>query len=613
MPASNMSRYVNPRLGTYYEIVTSIIVALALVLLMLEQLGYSDKTIAASLMLGLAGLFVAVAVLTYVRSPEDYFAAGRRVPSFFNGLVLCATTFGSVGLVAITGALFAVGFDALAIGAGFCLGLLLMAVLLFPYLRKYGGYTVPAYLGRRYRSRGVRLAASLAMIPPAVLILAAEYQLISKLLAKFLGLDQNLAGYAVFALAALCVGFGGMRSLTWSSSTQAITMLIGLLVPVTIVALVLTNLPIAQLTYGALLERLSEMEAANGLARATSGATAGLGLPGSGLVAPTKPYLQAFSSLSVTEFFALICAVMFGVAAMPSLLVRATTTPSVYEARRSLGWAVSLVGLVVLTLPAIAVFVRYLFFDSLIGTGTERVPGWLINLVQLDLAAYDPTPGKLAADGLQLSRDVVLLVLPMLAGLPKVVMYLALASVAATALTAISARLWAIASMLTEDLFVSLGPKLLSGGKSRLMIARLSLVAVTLASALLARQADIDPVRLMLWSLAIASASGLPVLVMSIWWKRLNGLGALTTICTGAGISISMILLSEISGRTLFGIDPVFAGLVAMPPAIICGVCVSLVSGKPDREVLNFVREIRVPGGETIFDREVRISTDARR
>ena len=214
------------------------------------------------MLVGPVVLYGAIGVASATRQPLDYFAAGRRVPAVFTGLALAITALGSTGLVALTGVFFVSGFDGLAITIGALAGFVAMAILLAPFLRKFGAYTIPTYLGRRFDSRMLRLVSALFLAVPLLLLIAAELRIASAVASWLSGGSQALPLmlFATFVLASL-VG-GGMRGLSWSNAAQAITVMLAFLVPVAMVAVIVNKLPIPQLSYGPIVRTLLKQEAA---------------------------------------------------------------------------------------------------------------------------------------------------------------------------------------------------------------------------------------------------------------------------------------------------------------------------------------------------------------
>ena len=300
--------------------------------------------------------------------PSDYFACGRRVPAFFNGLVLGITALGGAGFLALTGSFFIIGFDALCLSIGFYAGLVFMGVLFAPFLRKVGAYTVPTlprpplrepHACASWRRQCCPCRSCCCWRPrPGLPPTPAAW------LARPVGAPD---GVLVVACAAGIVIAGGMRSLTWSSVGQAIAALLALAVPATIVALMVSNLPLPQMTHGNVLRVLTRVEMARNGCRSCWRRRWRSSLPGAGVETLTKRFVQAFGSVGSLSFVLMSFVAAAGIAASPTLLPRSGTTPGVYEARKSCGWAVLVSGVVLLTLPAIAVYLRSLLLEQVVG------------------------------------------------------------------------------------------------------------------------------------------------------------------------------------------------------------------------------------------------------
>ena len=233
--------------------------------LMFEQLGAADAVLRLIMFGGPIALYAVIGFSSSAREARDYFACGRRVPAFFNGLVLGVTALGGAGFLALTGSLFIIGFDAVCLSIGWYAGLVFMGVLFAPFVRKFGAYTVPTFLGRRFESRMVRVVAAGVLSVPILLLLAAEARFAGYAAAWLLGQSERLMAAVVVACAAAIVFAGGMRSLTWSSVAKAIAALLALAVPASIVALMVSNLPLPQMTHGNVLRLLTRMEIAQGV------------------------------------------------------------------------------------------------------------------------------------------------------------------------------------------------------------------------------------------------------------------------------------------------------------------------------------------------------------
>jgi cation/acetate symporter len=602
MAVTSSVRLVNPRLGTYFGIFSAALASLVLMALMLEQLGVSDAGVRFLMFAGPMALCGALGLLTPASDTNDYFACGRRVPAFFNGLVLAMTALGGASLMAVTGAFFTVGFDALCLSLGICTGLVFMGVLVAPFLRKSGDYTAPSYLGRRFDSASLRIVAAAVMAVPLLLLLAAEARFASYAAAWLTDQPEPIMAVAVVICACAMVIAGGMRSHTWSASAKAIVALAALAVPATIVALMVSNLPLAQMTHGNVLRVITRMEAARNLPFLAA-PVLGFEIPGQGLEPLAKRFIQTFGSVGSLAFVLMTLVAAAGTAASPALLHRPGSTPGVHDARKSLGWAVMLAGVVFLTLPAIAVFLRQMLLDQVVGHPADRLPAWFQALEQVGVARVDPTGPTVSFVNISFDRDAAWFALSYAAGFPRVLVYLSLAGAVAAAMGALAASLLAGANILSEDVVHGLRTEPVTDS-GRMGTARAALGGLTFVAGWLAVAAPADPLKLFLWSLTVSASAVFPVLILSVWWKRTNALGAMAGMLAGLGVAVAGILLGEAGAWALPG---VLAGAIGLPAGFATAVAVSILSPKPGRNVASILQEIRVPGGETLYDRELRL------
>jgi cation/acetate symporter len=602
MALTTRSRLVNPRLGTYYGIFSAAFVSLVLMALMAEQLGAADIVVRIIMFAAPIVLYGAIGLLAPASDASDYFVGGRRVPAFFNGLVLALAALGGTGFMVLTGALFSAGFDALCLSLALCAGLVFMGILLVPFLRKFGAYTIPSYLARRFESQTLRVVAAAVLAVPLLLLLAAEARLAAYASAWLTGQSEGLTGAIVVAGVATMVIAGGMRSLTWSSSAKAIAALLALAVPAMIVAIMLSNLPLPQITHGNVLRVLARTEAARGVPLFAAHPLA-FDLPGEGIEPLAKRFLHSFGSVGSVAFVLMTIMGALGVATSPSLLSRPGTTPGVYESRKSMGWAVLICGIVLLTLPAIAIFLRMLLLDQVVGQPANRLPEWFQALQRAGIARADTTAPTVAFANLSFDRDAAVFALSFAAGFPQVLVYLTLAGAVAAAMVALAAALVSTAAILSEDIVHGLRPETASNS-ARISAARACLVGVALVTVALAIAAPADPLKLFLWSLAFNASAAFPVLLLSIWWKRCNAWGAISGMIAGLLAAALAILLGEAGAWPLPG---VLAGAVGLPTGLAVTIGASLLTARPSKSVLNLLHEMRVPGGETIYEREVRL------
>ena len=484
------------------------------------------------------------------------------MPAFFNGLVLGVTALGGAGFLALTGSLFIVGFDAMCLSIGWYAGLVFMGVLFAPFVRKFGAYTVPTFLGRRFESRTVRVVAAATLSVPILLLLAAEARFAGYAAAWMLGQSERLMAAVVVTCAAAIVLAGGMRSLTWSSVAKAIAALLALAVSASIVALMVSNLPLPQMTHGNVLRLLTRMEIAQGVPVVLAPPLA-FDLPGEGVEPLVKRFIQSFGSVGSLSFVLMSFVAAAGIAASPSLLSRSGTTPGVYEARKSLGWAVLVVGLVLLTLPAVAVYLRALLVEQVVGHPGDRLPVWFQLLQQAGIARIEAKSQLVRLAGIGFERDAALFALPIAAGFPQVLVYLALAGALAAALAALASSLVTMAAILAEDVVYGL-PDETAPESARIGTARVALLGAAFVTTWLAIAAPADPLQLFLWSLTLGASTSFPVLLLAIWAKRTNAWGAIAGMITGFVVTVFMMLLSETGA---IGLPSALAGAVGLPLA----------------------------------------------
>ncbi|MEL6373798.1 MAG: sodium:solute symporter [Pseudomonadota bacterium] len=603
MSVALRARPANPRLGTYFGILLSTFVTLVVLLMMFEQLGVSTGLLRLAMSTLPLLLFIAIGAASFANEPRDYFASGRRVPAFFNGLVSGFAALGGVGIIVMSGLYFVVGYDAQFLLMGWCAGFVMMVVLIVPYLRKAGAYTLAGYLSRRFESRGLRILTAALLLPAVMLLLAAEMRLGAFVGSWLTGQSEATAALAMVSVVIGCVVFGGMRSLTWSSSAKALVALLALLIPVTVVALWVTNLPLPQFSYGPTLRGLGRQEWALGFPNVEAARFA-FDLPGLGFHGMTKRFAEPFASVGMGSFLLATFAIMAGVAASPVLLSRTGTSPGVYEARKSIGWAVVMLGFTVITVSAVAVFFRDFVMQDLVGIEREKAPAWFMALVKLGLAQMDGQAERLAVSSLGFKRDAVLFALPIAAGMPAVVTHLALLGGFAACTIAAAAAAHTISVIVCEDIIFGTRKAPVTSKPMRLNVARASLAIAVALGGWAGLMLGADPLDLFLWSLALSGSVAFPILILSIWWKRLNKIGA------GAGMAagFSAAVLTMLAGEAGFiGLDSRLAGVVGIPVCLVTAMAVSALGARPSLTQLEYLREIRVPGGETVYDREMRL------
>ena len=594
----------NPHLGAYYGIVTSAFVSLVIVLAMLEQLGWNEALIADAMIAVPLVLNLVIAVGSHTLDVEDFFTSGRRVPPVFNGFALAATAVGGVGFFAYTGTVFFLGFDALAIGLGWTAGLLLEAVLFAPYLHKAGSYTLPSFLGHRFRSRYLRMAASVLQLPPTALLLAAEMKIAAMVAALFLPLAYSLAVILVAVVVAASVLLGGMRSLTWTGSAEFITGAVGFAAPLIVVSIMLTNLPAPQFTYGEALSSLHDAEITTGLTP-TKPDEATSPLPGSALQPVTKPFLEPFGDLSAMDFSVLFLSLALGTAALPSLLVRSGATGSAGDQRRAVAWALLLVALFATTAPAIAAFAKLLIFQGMAQAPASSPPAWVGELTARHLLQLGDGngDGAIGASELRVGRDSIVVALPLVMKLPYVLTALIAASGMAVALAAAGSHLFTLSASLAEDLYRVIDRR--SSALPRLMAAWAAIGASALGACVFLLIADFDPLHAALTAFAFAGSTFFAPLLLAIWWPRCTMFGAFSALGVGFVVVVAAAVISA-SGMGPLGITTAMASIIGSVLGLLTGIAASFFRSRPSEAEIAYCEEMRDPEGEAIYDRAQR-------
>ena len=593
--------------GAYFAVLASGFAALVLLLLIFDQLGAPAGRITFTLAAFPAVIFVAIGAATFTSSMASWQTCDRICPPSLGAASSLAAVFGCIGFVALPGAFFFLGFDALPFTTGIVLGLLLHAVLIAPYARKDGAFTLAGYLGRRFESPLLRFCAAVALTLPCLLLMIGEFKVIGFLLGHVL--QQNPADVVAVlgAIAAGAIALSGMRGAVWGGAAGGLLVLMVLLLLPALAGLMVINVPVPQIAYGLARTEMARLELAAGMDTHAAAAMV-LTLPGAAPAALVKPFLQPFVANDPVSFTLLTITVALGIASLPVLFARAGTSPSVATSRRMSVWLMCCAGAVAVTLPAVAFLTRLALLHALPSSGSGEVPAWLESLGRLGLADFDRDAASVPLAAVHFTRDSANLLLPLALGLPRPLVDVMLASAVAAALAAISAEAMALAAMWGEDIAFVWSA---AGQREplRLNAGRLLAVLAVAAGAWLSLRVRADALTLFTWAMALAGSSVFTLLVMSVWWKRINQWGALAGLLAGTLAALAQILLSLNGALPLmFGVSGALASIMAAPLSAAVALGVSLTTPPPGSSQIDLVRDIRVAGGETILDREIRLA-----
>ena len=570
MAVNVQKRLVNPRLGSYFGIFASLFAAVFVLALIFSELGTDDRTIRFVALVAPLALYATLGVASFTLAPQEYLAAGRRVPAVYCGLVTGIAACGGIGLISMTGLLFFHGFDAWSLVSGTAAGLVLMAVLIAPFFRKFGSYSLPSFLGRRLDSRLVRLVAAAVFLVPIFLLLVAELRIGIWAARQLTGSNERWMLGAIACTIGVCLALGGMRSGTWSSTAQGIAALIAVIVVAGIAGLVMTNLPVSQLSYGPVLRAVGRFEADLGVPTVTA-APMSFSLAANGLSAISGRMADPFNSMGYIAYTLTAVVAMLGIAAAPWLVPRCTTTLGVHAARKSLSWAVFFYALALVTVSAIAVFMRDLVLTNVVGQSAETVPSWFADMLKAKTAAISANVPALPPSAIEMHRDAILFALPAAGGFSEVLVGLAIAGAIAAVCAAVMATASAMSVILAEDIIMGLRWEPVSS-VARITVNRVAVVVVLALACATVVVVNTDPVLLFLWALTISASTAFPITVLTIWYKKVTPLAATAGLITGATLSILMLVLGSLAWP---GLPPAVAAVAGCPAALIVAVVLS--------------------------------------
>jgi cation/acetate symporter len=578
------------------------------------------------------GIYIFIGILTRTSNPDQYYVAGRGVPSVYNGMATGSDWMSAASFISMAGALSAQGFGGLAYVMGWTGGYLLLAVFLGPYLRQFGAYTIPDFLGARYGGNLARIIGVVAAIACSFTYLIAQVTGVGLIVSRFIGLDFNIGVFVGLLGVLFCSVLGGMRSVTWTQVAQYIILIISYLVPVVYLSWVIFGLPVPELTYGRLLQRNNATELrltadpqekeTRGLwkkdadaitARLNAGglsdtevealqgqqktALAQARPPAASETAEFGNYLSVPTGTGMWNFLALTFCLMVGTAGLPHILTRYYTTPSVRQARTSVAWSLFFIFLLYFTAPAYAAFARFSVFTKLIGEKISELPGWVKFWEPAGLfTVVDKNGDGLVqwADFVVKSTDFVVLSMPEVAGLPFVITGLVMAGGLAAALSTADGLLLTIANAISHDLYYNVIDPRASLTK-RLTITKVLLVLTALIAAYVATFRLAIIVELVAWAFSLAAASFFPALVMGIWWKRANRAGACAGMLVGLGITAFYMIGSRFYGMSWFGTQTIASAIFGLPAGFLTIWIVSRLTEAPPLTVQTLVESVRYP------------------
>lgn len=530
-------------------------------------------------------LYIYIGWRSRVQDTKGFFVADQGVPSIANGAATAADWMSAASFISMAGIISFMGSDGSIYLMGWTGGYVLLALLLAPYLRKFGKYTVPDFVGDRYYSKVARLVAVVAAIFVSMTYVAGQMRGVGIVFSRFLQVDVNTGVVIGMVIVAFFAILGGMKGITWTQVAQYVVLILAYLIPAAVISLNLTGNPIPQLsfTFSDIVQRLDGIHTELGF----------------------SAYTQPFATKPLIDVLFFTIALMVGTAGLPHIIVRFYTVPDVQAARRSAGWALLFIALLYTTAPALASFARYNLLDTLNNKTPAEIQqlDWATKWENTKLLAFDDKNGdgryqitpQATTNEITLDKDIVVLSTPEVANLPPWVVALVAAGGLAAALSTASGLLLVISSSIAHDVYYRMIDPSASEAK-RLFVGRI-MVGIAIA---IAGYFGINPpgfvAEVVALAFGLAASSFFPVIILGVFDKRTNREGAIAGMVTGLLVtSLYIIAVKTGSITPWFGISAEGFGTVGMVLNVIVTVVVSRLTPPPPADVQALVDDLRTP------------------
>lgn len=539
-------------------------------------------------------LYIGIAIYTRAGSTKEFYVAGGGVSPLANGMATAADWMSAASFISMAGLISFMGYDGSVYLMGWTGGYVLLALLLAPYLRKFGKFTVPDFVGDRYYSKTARLVAVVCALFVSFTYVAGQMRGVGIVFSRFLEVDINTGVIIGMIIVLFYAVLGGMKGITYTQVAQYCVLIFAYMVPAIFISLQLTGNPIPQLGLGSkvedgtyLLDKLDGLLPALGFNAYTSG------------------------SKSMLDMFFITAALMVGTAGLPHVIVRFFTVPKVKDARKSAGYALIFITILYTTAPAIGAFGIYNMVNNINEKPVAELPAWVENWGKTKLISIDDKNGDglvqyrkdKAVNELTIDKDIMVLATPEISGLPNWVIALVAAGGLAAALSTAAGLLLVISTSISHDLLKkTLMPKI--SEKKELIAARVAAAgAVTIAGYF-----GINPpgfvAEVVAFAFGLAASSFFPVIIMGIFSKRMNKEGAISGMIVGLLFTLSYIIYFKFINPTAntpdnwwFGVSPEGIGTLGMAFNFIVSAVVSKLTPPPPTHIVNLIEDIRIPRG----------------
>jgi cation/acetate symporter len=674
------------QLKRYYTFYTVGFVAFVTVLGIAEQMGVPRLYIGYAFLVATILLYAGIGIMSRTLDVAEYYVAGRKVPALYNGMATGADWMSAASFIGMAGGLYLQGFDGLAFIMGWTGGYCLVALLLAPYLRKFGQFTIPDFLGARYGGNFVRSIGILSAIIVSFVYVVAQIYGVGLITSRFTGLAFEIGVFVGLAGILVCSFLGGMKAVTWTQVAQYIILIIAYLIPVVWLSVKETGIPIPQLVYGSVLEKVTDLEkkltadpkeqevrkifadrAKAAGEKLKAGAETSYNTDKAALVAkleeqkaaatpdgaaiqaaekavaafpkdvkayeaqlkgqqaaagraaPPLPHGTPFVGVGKTDedkakssenkrnnFLALVFCLMVGTAALPHILMRYYTTPSVHEARVSVFWSLFFIFLLYFSAPALAVLVKFDIYTEVVGKAFADLPQWVQSWQAVDKTLLNITDvnrdGIVQLAEIVIGQDIIVLATPEIAGLPYVISGLVAAGGLAAALSTADGLLLTIANALSHDLYYKMiNPD--ASTSRRITISKVLLLMVAIVAAAVTAQKPGDILFLVGAAFSLAGSAFFPALVLGIFWKRANKPAAIAGMLIGLGVTMYYMLRTYPFFTNMgvpkmdlwFAIAPIGSGIFGVTAGMVTMIVVSLLTKAPASDVQDLVEHVRYP------------------
>jgi cation/acetate symporter len=567
-------------------------------------------------------LYIGIAVWSRAHTTGDFYIAGKGVSPLANGMATAADWMSAASFISMAGLIAFLGYDASVYLMGWTGGYVLLALLLAPYLRKFGKFTVPEFIAERYYSKTARIVAVICLIVISFTYVAGQMRGVGIVFSRFLEVDIDTGLFIGMGIVLVYAVLGGMKGITYTQVAQYCVLIFAYTVPAIFIAIQITDSPIPQLAFGseiagtgtALLDKLDDIVTSLGFNQYTSG---------------TK---------SRIDILCITLALMVGTAGLPHVIVRFFTVRKVRDARLSAGWALLFIAILYTTAPAVGSMARYNLINT-VQTGDvgavdgnlvyEERPDWMHTWEQTGLLSFDDKNGdgriQYYNDGnpqfeaqaagfgwqgneLNVDRDIMVLANPEIAGLPNWVIALVAAGGIAAALSTAAGLLLVISAAISHDLVKGIFAPGISE-KKELLAGRIAATFAVLVAGYLGLNPPGWVAQVVAFAFGLAAASLFPVILLGIFWKRANKQGAIAGMLTGLIFTYGYIEFykglflkwagspwgENVAEHWLFGISPEGIGAIGMVLNVIVMVVVSRATAPPPERIQQLVENIRVP------------------